>query len=166
MAQQKSKPFDDLEIVAIIDSTTVAIAGSGSHNLKENDELYILAVGRSIVPKVDLPLVAPKGKVIVTFPAGYYVLARTPVEEKYAAGFAITAADIFSPRVVERRAHLNVNENEMLGNPGRHGVRVGDPVVKVDELVNYIQWYGKESAAAETSKKQDLPSEESGNPKP
>jgi hypothetical protein len=75
----------------------------------------------------------------VTLSAGAYAIARTPVEEKQVAMFGLE--NILSQmKTVERRPPLSVNEKEMLGNPGRRLVKVGDVVVPTNNIPNYVEW--------------------------
>lgn len=149
MTDKASVPsFPILEIKAFVDATTVVLMGPHVEDLSNGDELYILGIGDTTIPGTAVRLVAPKATLEVTFVAQVYALARPPLEKveiaNPLAGFT-AAADLFgsATRSVVRREPLTSDESQFLGNPGRKAVKVGDPVIKIHDLAEYLTWRGR-----------------------
>jgi hypothetical protein len=136
--------FPLLEVVAISDATTLIVAGPGVDELAENDELYVVAVGESVIPKTDAPYVVPKAKLEVTFQAGVYAIARPPVEEVTVKTSTYLALEAFTEKKVRRRPDLQVDEKQMIGAPKRGPIKIGDQVVRAGDLASFIAYLAAE----------------------
>lgn len=130
-------PFPILELVSFVDATTVILVGPRVDELRENDALYVLGIGSSVVPKTNVPLISAKARLVVTFPAGPYALARTPLETETSS--AIDIALMFQTRRSTRR-QLTSAEHLFLGDPGKQPVQIGDTVIRVGDLPAYIRY--------------------------
>lgn len=143
-----SPHFPVLKVTAFVDATTVVLVGVNMDQLGEGDELYILAFGDSIVPGASVPLVAPKAHVEVTFNAGAYILARSPLEPTLIAGLEEVVSSLAGgSRMVSQRKRLTTDESQFLGNPARTQVKLGDIVVPVKRIADYMKWRGEHSNA-------------------
>src|SRR4051812_29653441 len=98
------KPKIRLRISGIIDKLTVSLIGQGVSELKEGDPLSIITVSRSPVYGTSAPLVLEKEKIKVSSVTNYYAVAKASEiiddDEQYIS---------LKP--------LNINENDMRGNP-------------------------------------------------
>lgn len=146
MANNKADttPPPVLEIVAFVDAMTAVLTGYHVDEVKEGDELYVLGIGITIVPKVNIPLVAPKASLEVTFAPGPYVLAQSraykvQVGDVPGATFA-RMAELIGPRLENRRDALTTDEKQFIGNPGKTSVTLGDLVIRKTDLAAYIKW--------------------------
>ena len=135
-------PFPLLEIVSFVDETTVILVGSRVDELRDGDALYILGIGRSVVPKANIPLISPKASLVVTFPAGPYALARTPetTTRAFSTLEALAAGLDFQRATTVTRRKLTTDERIFLGDPGKEPVRVGDPVIRKADLGAFIRY--------------------------
>lgn len=131
-----------LEVVAFVDATTAVLTGHRVEQLKEEDGLYVLGIGATVVPKVNVPLVAPKASLEVTFAPGPYVLARSPAEAVQVVGDFVMPAitRLLGPKTEYRRAPLTTDETQFIGHPGRGFVQIGDVVVRQSDLREYLEW--------------------------
>lgn len=134
--------FPLLEIKAFVDATTVVLVGHRTEELQEGDELYVLGIGDVNIPGTDMPLVTPKAKLEVTFPADVYALARSPAEITRVPRFLVSAAltEMMTGQTVERREPLTKDESQFLGNPARKPVQIGDAVVPAKRIGDFIKW--------------------------
>lgn len=139
--------FPVLEIKAFVDASTVVLVGPKASQLKEGDELFVVGIADTNIPGTDLPLVAPKATLVVSFPAGVYVLARTPLK--------IVTVDLISSfsTVLEKsqRPKLTTDSSQFIGNPGNRPVQVGDAVVPSGNLADYIKWLATIKAQPSTA---------------
>jgi hypothetical protein len=128
--------FPVLEIKAFVDATTAVLMGHRTHELEDGEELYVLGIGDTNIPGTDIPLITPKVKLEVTFPAQVYALARSTRESTGVnlLGSFAASMETFS------RAPLTRDESQFIGNPARRPVRVGDVVVPAKRLGEYIKW--------------------------
>ena len=142
--QESVPPIPVLEVVAFVDATTVVLTGHRVDELKEGDELYVLGIGFTVVPKVNVPLVAPKASLEVTFAPGPYVLAQSPAEKVQVGGdillSATRMAEMFGGRTETRRRALTTDEKQFIGNPGKESVKVGDVAIRKRDLTQYIKY--------------------------
>ena len=137
-----AEEYQPLKVAQLLDKTTVVVAGPRVEALSVGEELQILAVGRDI-PGVDAPLIVPKALLKVTSVAGAYAIARTTTYE--AQEDPMNWANPLSRRTVTRHYSLTVNDADLVGNPGQAPVRVGDPVIRPQDLsllVAYIKTRG------------------------
>jgi hypothetical protein len=143
---EKMPPFPILEIVSFVDVTTAVLVGPHVEMLKERDELYVLGIGATKVPKANVPLISAKVTLIVTFPAGPYALAQTPIEtERVPSGLAALVYDVgTATRRVQRP--LTKEENLFLGDPGKQPVKVGDTVIRKADLIAFIKYRAEQAA--------------------
>jgi hypothetical protein len=132
-------PFPLLEIVSFVDATTVVVVGPRVEELRDNDELYVLGIGKSIVPKTNVPLISSKATLVVTFPAGPYALARTPAVTIDTGPFGSMAISLLSKTTVSRRP-LTSDEKLFLGDPGKEPVQIGDKVIRKSDLMAFIRY--------------------------
>jgi len=130
------------EVTTIADSTTIVIVGDGIDQLKDGEQLYILAVGEGVVPKTTAPFVMPKATVEVTFAAGVYAVVRPPTEtQELPNAFSSFAVNLGLPKSTTTRPKLNVDEKQTTGMPSRQ-IKVGDAVIRVKDLAQYIKQRG------------------------
>jgi len=122
------------QVVAILDRTTVLVAGGGIEAVSVGSDLLVLAVG-AVIPGANVPLVVPKARLEVTQNAGKYVIARPPEIETESTWTALMAAA--RSTTVRQRPPLSVDEKTMLGNPGAVAVKVGDPVIRETQFREY-----------------------------
>lgn len=134
-----------MEVAEILDKTTLVITGEGVDSLQEDDELYILSAGRHI-RGTSVPLLIPKAKVVVTAPAGEYAIAQSQTVEETEPSPLITSARMFAPVTRRYRPALSVDEKAMIGNPARSPITIGDPVVRSDDLPNFVKRMAEEQA--------------------
>lgn len=144
MSSDIKPSFPVLEVASFIDATTVVLVGEHVDELEEGEELWILAVGNSTIPKAGVPLVVHKAKLEVTFPAGLYALARTPERTVTMPGPFATMGTLGSilaqATTTTTRARLTNDESQFTGSPAMKPVSVGDPVVRTGDVAKYIRW--------------------------
>ena len=143
MSNQTPPSFPVLEVASFIDATTVVLVGEHVDWLEEGEELWILAVGESTIPKAGVPLVVHKAKIEVTFPAGVYTLAKSP---ERTVRMQNSLADLIAQTTTTTtttRAKLTSDESQFTGSPAKKPVAVGDPVVRTKDVGNYIKWLAK-----------------------
>jgi hypothetical protein len=137
-----------MQIGQILDKTTVVVIGPGVAELKDDEPLDILAVGREI-PSAGVPLVIPKARVRVTTVAGAYVIARA---ETYEVDTTTHVYEILasSPRTrtERKRRVLSVDESQVVGNPAGTPIVVGDPVIRPGDLLRFIKALPPQSQSA------------------
>lgn len=133
--------FPILEIASFVDAHTAVLIGPHAEDVEEGDELYVLGIGFSVIPKVDVPLMAPKAKLEATFVPGPYVLAKAPVEKiETETSAAVIRRLLEGVQLTERRQKLTTAEQFFLGDPGKEPIKIGDIVVRASDLKNYIQY--------------------------
>ena len=144
-------PLPVLEITAFVDSTTAVVTGHRVEQLKIGDRLYVLGIGFTYIPKINVPLIAPKAVIEVSVAAGPYVLARTPAPDPTTAQ-SLMWSDLIGPvgRAATRRPALSNDEGSFIGNPGKEPVKIGDVVVRIDDLQAYIKYRYQQQQSATT----------------
>jgi hypothetical protein len=154
----ENPPFPLLEVASFIDATTVVVVGHRVDDLTLNDELYVLAVGNSTVPKTNVPLIVPKARLEVTFLAGVYALARSATIEKVKIpGVDFEAltnpfGSLAVAKTVERRKPLTNDEKLFTGSPADGAaVVVGDTVVRADDIADYIKWRAEQASSSDNA---------------
>ena len=130
-----------MKVAEILDKTTLVISGEGVELLLEDDEIYILSVGREIRDS-KVTLIVPKAKVVVTAAAGAYAIARSQLVEVIED--PMRTLTLMMPRKRQVRPALSVDEDAMVGNPGRSPIAIGDPVVKSDDLPDLVKRMAEE----------------------
>ena len=131
--------FPVVELVSFVDAHTAVLVGHRSELLKEGDSLYVLGESDTLVPKINLPLITPKVRLEVTFPAGPYVIAKTPLQTSITASYnEVIRQMVEGISKTESRPVLTKEEKLFLGDPGRRPVRIGDKAVRPKDLGEYI----------------------------
>jgi hypothetical protein len=136
----EAKSFLPMQVGQILDHTTVVVTGPGVAGLAPGQDLEILAVGREI-PNLGVPLVVSKATVEVESVAGLYLVARTKTSETEVSNspsLPLIGTES-STRAVTRREQLTVEDQNLVGNPARTPVRVGDPVIRPEDLPQFIK---------------------------
>lgn len=128
----------EMEVSEILDKTTFVITGKGMESVQRGSRLTILAV-RGKVKNTNAPLVLPKATVEVTSHAGEYVIARPQITESDESLGGILALTMNSKRTVRRREPLQVEDDSLTGNPAHAPVKVGDPVIREEDLSEYVK---------------------------
>jgi hypothetical protein len=126
--------FPVFKVAQILDKTTLVITGAGVGKLLEGAELLVLALGREIDdPRV--PLILPKEQLRTTLVTDAYAIARPPVT---AVEDPISSLFGTMPKVVQKRLPFDVKEDQLVGNPARLPVEVGDPVIQPQHFRAFV----------------------------
>ena len=140
------KVIPRLQVAQILDKTTLVISGTGIDQLHKDEDLWVVGTG-SVVANTELPLVVPKATVVVTMIAPAYVIARPKViEEEVPVQSMFTGILPPQPgyKTVRRRPGLNVDEQTLAGNPGSTPVRVGDAVIRPEDISAFVALLAQE----------------------
>jgi hypothetical protein len=124
-----------MEVVSILDKTTIVVGGAGVEGLRVGEEVVVLGVGRNL-PGTNVPLVVPKETLEVTLVTPSYAIARPAQVTEQEHNFSTIA---MSPRLVKRRPPLAVDEGAMTGNPAAIPIRPGDPVARPGDVSKYVE---------------------------
>ncbi len=142
MSPETEPSFPVLEIVSFVDAYTAILVGPHVDRVKQGERLYVLGIGFSTIPKVNVPLIAPKAELETTFAAGVYVLAKTPLREfQTDIGMNVGAAMaslMKGQHTYAAREKITNLENLFLGDPGKEPIKLGDVVIRTQDLAQYI----------------------------
>jgi hypothetical protein len=144
MTPIKVANFPLLEIASFVDSTTVVIIGHKIEDIKLDDKLYVLGIGFSIVPKTDMPLISPKAELEVTLAPGPYVLAKSELQQvklRPAIESLMPGLGLTTETTALRRPALSDKKDSFLGNPGSEPVKIGDTVIRKDDLTSFATYW-------------------------
>lgn len=131
-----------LKISQILDRTTVIVAGSGVNKIRPLEDLVVVAVGQPVFG-TQAPLVVPKARLEATVITEHYLIARPPVTNQASL---LSVMDSMK----KGRSALTVSDEDLQGNPGQEPVRVGDIVLRADEISDYVTHLVKEQGARTT----------------
>lgn len=138
--------FALLKIAAFVDAYTAILIGPNSHMIKQGDDLFVLGIGATRIPEVNVPLVTPKARLEVTFAAGAYALAKSPAEIRTVeTGMAelIRQVQGVSTQTTSVRRALTKDESLFIGDPSKSPIQVGDVVVRTQDLEQYLQYLAR-----------------------
>ncbi|MCP3099002.1 hypothetical protein LZ198_08940 [Myxococcus sp. K15C18031901] len=132
-----------LNVVRILDDRNLILVGSEIDKIREGEILAVLAVGPKIEEIGNVPLVVRKASVMVTTHAGGYIVASSPQEEEttYESSnlMAVLGGKERTKTVLVRRP-LAVSEKDVMGNPARRPISIGDPVIRREDLREFVRY--------------------------
>ena len=126
-SKESEATFPVLKISAFVDAYTAVLTGHRTNDVAQGDELYVLAVGISLIPEVNVPLVVPKVTLEATFAAGLYVLAKASYETRTVDNSLGAAIRAFQGGPTQQRVRpaLTSAEHLFLGNPAKESLKLG-----------------------------------------
>jgi hypothetical protein len=129
--------FPILKVIKILDKTDLVVAGQGIEALRDRNDLFVLAIGGPLVEAGGVPLIVPKARLVVKHTAGAYVIATAPelTEQETKSALSLSTS-----KTVRRQERLNVDEEQMAGNPAGRPIAVGDPVIRSHDLGKFVQY--------------------------
>jgi hypothetical protein len=127
------KTVQVMKVSQLLDLNTIVVVGDIS-GIARGAGLVVVSVGAP-VPGTSAPLVLPKVDLEVTQTSGHYLIARPPMVE---VPNAFTSLVIDSQRPKRVRPQLQVDEQELLGNPAQKPVTVGDTVIRANDVADYV----------------------------
>lgn len=122
-----------MRVSQLLDLNTIVVVGDIA-GISRGTNLVVVSVGAP-VPGTTAPLVLPKVDLEVTQTSAHYLIARPPMIE-VASAFTSLVLDAQRPKRV--RPQLQVDEQELLGNPAQKPVTVGDTVIRNVDVADYV----------------------------
>ncbi|WNZ65183.1 hypothetical protein QEG98_17040 [Myxococcus sp. MxC21-1] len=131
-----------LKVIRILDDKTLVVSGEGVERIAEREDLVVLAVGPKLEELGDIPLVVQKAYVVVTSHVGSYLIVAPPVEHETVQENSNWGALIGGrerTKTLSVRRALPVMEKDVMGNPARRPIGVGDPVIRRSDLKEFVK---------------------------
>lgn len=130
--------FPVLSVLKILDKQTLVLAGSNLNQINIGSQLVVLAEGPRLEEIGGIPLVIVKAEIEVVEHAGKYLIASPPGREvKYESSLSAIARGL-GPTTVFTRPDLTIQEKDMIGNPSKRAVAIGDAVIRRKDLELYV----------------------------
>lgn len=126
---------DIYRVAQVLDRSTVTITGP-IENIWEGVDLVVVAIG-AIVPGTTERLVIPKARLEVTSTARTYAVAQSKERSRTVERPTFAILSMTERHTVREREKLNVLDKELVGNPAAGPIRVGDVVIKKEDLKEF-----------------------------
>lgn len=127
-----------LKIARILDSKSTVLVGHGLNKINKHDGLIVLSIDKKI-PGTKTLLVVPKESLSVETQTNDYIIAKTPIREVQEFSGLSLFASTQTGRTVKRRKDFLVDENEISGNPENAPIKIGDVVIREEDLARFVE---------------------------